>query len=531
MIRSSNSRSTYRIPVSDAGHRLLCEHEQLNLTPNPGILIFYAYLWKVIDHSGRIYMKRLLSILFLAACLSAGCYAQSLDQAKKLYNEGNYEEAKPAFERLVRQSPNNASYNLWYGVCCFETGDMETAEKHLLIANKRKVVESYYYLAHIYTRAYRFDEAAGMWEEYIVLAEKKKEDTSAFEKERARVEKMQRFLNNTEDIQVIDSMVVDKDKLFSTYYLSEDCGMLDTYNHFFDTSEPFFSTVYINPKSDQAYYARPSGFNQLQLYTQSKLMNTWSDEKALFDTDDESATNYPFVLGDGITLYFASEGYGSIGGYDLFVTRYNTNTNTYLTPEQMGMPFNSPANDYLLVIDETKQLGWFVSDRNQPEGKVCMYLFIPDESRKRIEQTENAEWLRRRAALSSIRETWTSENNYAEQIRLARADLSSTRKPVEKDFEFVINDRTTYHTWKEFRSPEAKSFYEKATALEKQTGTIETRLDEMRTSYTKGNATAHDQLKPTILSAEEEIEKNYTEIKELTKKARNAENVHLTPSY
>ncbi|MDR2921067.1 MAG: tetratricopeptide repeat protein [Tannerella sp.] len=472
-------------------------------------------------------MKRLSAILFLFSCLSLGCYAQSLDQAKKLYNEGNYEEAKPAFERLVKQSPNNSSYNLWYGVCCFETGDIETAEKHLLVANKRKVAESYSYLAKIYTQMYRFDEAAGMWEDYIALMEKKKENTEEFEKELARVEKMQRLLNNTEDVQVIDSIVVDKDHILSTYYLSEDCGILDTYAHFFGTSEQITTTVHINPKGDQAYYARPSGFDQFKLYSQSKLLNTWSDERPLFSTDDGSDNNYPFMLGDGVTLYFASKGNGSIGGYDLFVTRYNTNTDAYLAPEQMGMPFNSPANDYLMVIDETKGVGWFVSDRYQPEGKVCVYLFIPDESRKRIEQTDDEEWLRRRAALTSINETWVSGSNYAEDIRLARTDLSSTKQQIEKDFEFVINDQTIYHTWKEFRSSEAKSFYEKVVGLDKQIETLEKRLDETRESYAKGNASVHAQLKPTILNAEEELNKLYAERKNWTKKARNTENVYL----
>ena len=110
--------------------------------------------------------------LILFAGITFGANAQSLDQAKKLYNEGHYEDAKPAFERLVTQSPNNSSYNLWYGVCCYETGDLDTAEKHLLVANKRKATESYRYLALLYTDTYRFDEAVPMWEDYIALIAK-----------------------------------------------------------------------------------------------------------------------------------------------------------------------------------------------------------------------------------------------------------------------------------------------------------------------------------------------------------------------
>ncbi|MDR0347944.1 MAG: CDC27 family protein [Tannerella sp.] len=471
-------------------------------------------------------MKQLFILLFLFIGIFGEGYAQSLDQAKKHYNEGNYEEAKPVFERLVKQSPNNSSYNLWYGVCCYETGDMITAKNHLLTANKRKVAESCRYLAKIYTQMYRFDEAINMWEDCIALMKKKKEDTTPFEEELSRVEKMQRMLNNTENVQIIDSMVVDKDRILSAYFLSEDCGRLETYHQFFEASRQIASTVYINAKGDQAYYARPDESGKFTLYTQSKLLDIWSDEKRLFPAETEEADhNYPFVLGDGVTLYFASKGNGTIGGYDLFITRYNTSTSTYLTPEQMGMPFNSPANDYLMVIDDAKGAGWFVSDRFQPEGKACVYLFIPDETRKRIESTDDEEWLRKRAALMSVSDTWIDGNNYAGQISLARTDLSASQKKIEHDFEFVVNDQATYHNWNDFKSTEARSLYEKVLGIERQIKNTEQRLDELRTSYAKGNDTVRKQLKPAILSAEDELTGLLMQKNTWLKMARNAENV------
>ena len=38
-----------------------------------------------------------------------------------------------------------------------------------------------------------------------------------------------------------------------------------------------------------------------------------------------------------------------MGGYDIFVTRYNSDTDNYLNPENVGMPFNSPFNDYMAL--------------------------------------------------------------------------------------------------------------------------------------------------------------------------------------
>jgi len=51
----------------------------------------------------------------------------------------------------------------------------------------------------------------------------------------------------------------------------------------------------------------------------------------------------PFVMSDGLTLYFASTDHQSFGGYDLYVTRYNLATDSYLVPNQLNMPFNSPS--------------------------------------------------------------------------------------------------------------------------------------------------------------------------------------------
>ncbi len=159
-------------------------------------------------------MSRLSKKLFYTIGITFLCcslQAQSLDQAKKLYNEGQYAEAKPAFEKLVKQAPSNSSYNHWYGVCCYETGDLAGAEKHLKVAVKRKVQEAYRYLSDVYYQTYRFDEAAEMMEEYIDLLTKKKQDTQAFEEKLSLAENAHRMMEKTEDVQIIDSIVVDKD--------------------------------------------------------------------------------------------------------------------------------------------------------------------------------------------------------------------------------------------------------------------------------------------------------------------------------
>ncbi|MGM9797746.1 MAG: tetratricopeptide repeat protein [Parabacteroides sp.] len=471
----------------------------------------------------RLPQKMLCSLSLTLLCSGAMLFGQSLDQAKKLYNEGQYAEAKPAFERLIKQAPSNPSYNLWYGVCCFETGDLTTAAKHLKVAVKRRTQEAYRYLGEVYFLTYQFDEAAEMFEEYINLLSKKKQDTAPFETRLETANEGDRLLDKVEAVEIIDSLVVDKSEFLSAYTLSEEAGKLSYYDDFFQTGQNVASTVYTNQKGDKIYYAHPTAENQTCLFTQSKLMDHWGDEKQLpMNVNSTANDNYPFVLSDGVTIYYASEGNGSLGGYDLFVTRYNTSSDSYLAPEQLGMPFNSPFNDYMIVIDEAKQLGWFVSDRHQPDGKVCVYLFIPDANHARVE-SDDIELKRRLAAVNAIQESWRAGADYSAQIQLAHQAIPFGKPEVRKDFTFAINDQLTYYILDDIQNPEAKKLYQKVIALRKQIQQQTDRLETLRTNYHKGNSGKKEQLTPTILQAEQQLDELLPQPDEWEKKARNAE--------
>ncbi|WP_165155144.1 tetratricopeptide repeat protein [Parabacteroides sp. ZJ-118] len=477
-------------------------------------------------------MKRLSQKLLYALGVTLVCggmqlHAQNLDQAKKFYNDGNYAEAKPVFERLVKRVPSNASYNQWYGVCCFETGDLAGAEKHLKIAAKRRIQEAYRYLGEIYYRTYRFDEAEEMFEEYITLLTKKKQEVEPYRIRMDLASKASRMLDKVENVRIIDSMVVDKEDFLSAYTLSEESGRLTTYQDFFRTKDPDNASVYMNQKGDKIYYAHPTDGSRNCLFTQSKLMDQWGDEKQLpMNINSDADDGYPFVLADGVTIYYASKGNGSLGGYDLFVTRYNINSDTYLTPEQLGMPYNSPSNDYMMVIDEAKQLGWFVSDRHQPEGKVCVYLFIPNDNRERVD-SEDIELKRARASIASIKDSWEPGSNYEELVHLAHAEIPYGRVEIRKDFTFPIHQDIVYYTLDDIRSPEAKNCYEKAVALRKQIQELKERLESLRAGYIKGDKARREQLKPTILDAEERLDNLLDQPDEWEKRARNAEIAYL----
>ena len=173
-------------------------------------------------------------ILFFILCLCATTIsAQTLEQAKELFKNKQFEKAKPVFQRYVKSNPNNASYNYWYGACCYETGEQSLSEKYLLFGAKRKVQEAFRYLGQLYFDEYRFEESQENYEQYIAMLEKSKKSTEAYEKILEKVKLAGRMLKGVEQVTIIDSFVVNKDDFLAAYKISPESGEIFTYNDYF----------------------------------------------------------------------------------------------------------------------------------------------------------------------------------------------------------------------------------------------------------------------------------------------------------
>lgn len=467
-------------------------------------------------------MKQFVLFCFLFLSLYIPGNAQSLQETRKLFSEGNYEQAKPGAEKLLKSTPSNGNYNYWYGACLFETGDKASAEPYLKTAVSKKVTDAYFYLGQLYYDRYYFDEAVNAYESYMHAGDKALRKSEA-ELLTEKAKRAARLLEHTEDIQIIDTVVVDKDRFFEYYRLSEESGFLTA-------QEDEKESVYTNQLQSKRYYAQADSNGVYKLYSQSKLIDKWGDQRQLSgEVNSQEDSNFPFVLNDGVTLYFASRGKGSIGGYDLFVTRYNNNTDTYLAPEQLGMPFNSIYNDYMLAIDELNGVGYFASDRLQEEGKVVIYTFIPNTEKKRVD-TENKIILKNRALITIIQDTWREGEDYEALLQKVQESLHGSQKKEKVDFTFIINDNIAYHVLKDFDSDAAKTlFLELQQTIQKLDG-LNKSLDENRVKYHSSSASVREGLKNTILKQEEQQEALSKAIEKLEIKVRNTEINHLRQS-
>lgn len=465
-------------------------------------------------------------ILFLIGSLFLGeVAAQTLEQARTLYNKGEYEKAKPVFKKYVKSQPSNGNYNFWYGVCCLKTGEAQEAVKPLEMAVKKRVTSGQLYLGQAYNATYRFEDAVNCFEDYIADLKKRKRSTEEAEKLLEKSKADLRMLKGVEDVCIVDSFVVDKASFLNAYKISEESGKLFTFNEFFKTEGDHPGTVYETEIGNKIYYSEQGKNGNLDIFSKNKLLNEWSKGRPLPGSINASGNaNYPYVMSDGITIYYANDGEG-LGGYDIFVTRYNTNTDTYLVPENVGMPFNSPYNDYMYVVDEYNNLGWFASDRFQPEGKVCVYVFIPNSSKQtyNYEAMEQNEIIRL-AQIHSLKETWKDKKAVAEaQQRLAAAINHKPQERRTADFEFVIDDNTTYYLLNDFKSAKARQLFQRYRQMEKDYRQQEEKLDNMRTRYANSNKQEKAILTPAILDLEQRVMQMSGELDALEINVRNAE--------
>lgn len=336
------------------------------------------------------------------------------------------------------------------------------------------------------------------------------------------------MLPSTAKIMFIDSVVVDKDSFLTKIPLNNESGKVITYQRFFNKSSHSTETtsVYINEFGDQAYYVDGDTIGKNKLLRIDWIGEKWSEALPIDGIDSSyQYINYPYVMSDGVTLFFSAKGSKSIGGYDIFTTTFDSETGKFYEPQNFGLPFNSKSNDYFFAIDEFDNIGWLVSDRNQPDGKVCIYTFSPSTTRKNYESDNlSEEQLNSYANIQNIAETWKfGDRNEALQRRdnlLKRLNNESK----EDNFNFVINDNNIYHRLGDFKN---KTNRQKYLMLNGQKAMYRKKAEELaklRDYYFTLPQEQKARIANDITSKEQENYQLYDTIRKTEKAIRNCEN-------
>lgn len=138
--------------------------------------------------------------------------------------------------------------------------------------------------------------------------------------------------------------------------------------------------------------------------------------------------DFPFFVEDQSTLYFASEGHNSIGGFDLFKTRWNPEDNSFTKPENLGFPINSTDDDRSICVTPDNRVGYISSFRPGGLGDLDLY---------RVKFNDNEQIVRIFTGRVFFSDT-IPENQPAECI----ASIIVTNKETNDEYTFVPHSKS-----------------------------------------------------------------------------------------
>src|SRR5665213_211953 len=106
------------------------------------------------------------------------------------------------------------------------------------------------------------------------------------------------------------------------------------------------------------------GYGHSDIWMAKKIdKTTWGEPTnlgATINTEYDEGGIYPAP--DGKTLYFCSNGHNSMGGYDIFMTRFENNA--WTEPVNVGYPINTIYNERMFILSPDGKTAYIDSDRN-----------------------------------------------------------------------------------------------------------------------------------------------------------------------
>jgi len=144
----------------------------------------------------------------------------------------------------------------------------------------------------------------------------------------------------------------------------------------FNTREYEEAHPAISPDGKMLFFTsdREGGFGGMDIYVSKFKGGTWSAPMNLGENINTAGNEvFPYVHDDG-TVYFSSDGWGGLGGLDMFTTQLKEDE-TWSKADNIGTPFNSKMDDFGLIMNILGTEGYFTSARENGNGQDDIYSF------------------------------------------------------------------------------------------------------------------------------------------------------------
>jgi hypothetical protein len=321
----------------------------------------------------------LISVL-LILFISDPVYSQremspQAQHAIDLFDSQQYASSAVEFKKLLEKYSKDALYQYYLGASLVEMNSSsdEAVEYLKLSLSKDANNKAWYYLAKIYYRQYRFEDAKNALLEFRKNATWQDNNNYKTNDELERIENSVIFFSKGLKLNISETKTFRKDSI--AYYLSK-------YSYYkpdkptgdFPRSESEID-YYCNQQLQFRFVSAESTMNLKgkDIYVMQKLADgLWSDPSNIGAMVNSSGDEvFPFFNQKSNTLYFASNRKSSVGGYDIFETHYDSLSKKWTEPLQMLFPVNTPFNELAWIEEENKI--FFISDRNTMYNYCTFY--------------------------------------------------------------------------------------------------------------------------------------------------------------
>lgn len=304
--------------------------------------------------------------------------------AVRSFNDKNFSEALPLFKKLLNKYSKDPSYHYYTGACmAYCNVDIPQAIEYLQYASAKSVPYNvYFFLAKAYQLEGQFQNAIKYYNRFNAYAKRN-------EKEEYKTNMLISQCNTgIELITNSKNNILNSQISFAKKYLESYLNKLSIGN-FFHTSVDIASkspdginkidlTNFIPSKTlinDQFYIHGIDDIkNGLDILIATKESDdTWKKIKNIgnvINTQYDEA--YPFYDEKNKILFFSNNGPKSMGGYDIFYSKYNKERDIWMPPVNLGSNFNSPSDDYFFLLKNDKE-AYFISNRNIHTDSVGLF--------------------------------------------------------------------------------------------------------------------------------------------------------------
>jgi hypothetical protein len=304
-------------------------------------------------------------------------------EANAFFIDGNYLQAYAMYSQLVSLYGSNPMYAFRFGAAgIYATTDRDKCIFFMNDGIRRGYTEpeTHYFLARAFHLSYNFKEALAEYKKFEANAEKKQLSRSDYKAQKLSAESGLNLMNSIKDVQVIEKTEAEKSSFYRYMNIDPSIGKI------ISTPKELLSKLDLKSKEEHVLFLPNNGkkiffsskgkdgVNGKDIYMTSRVNGAFTlPTKLKSSVNTEFDEDFAFMHPNGSTLYFASKGHGSMGGYDIFRCEWDATINDFGPAINMDFAINTPDDDLFFITDSLNTTAYFASSRLTSPDKLYVY--------------------------------------------------------------------------------------------------------------------------------------------------------------